>query len=191
MDPTLEITELLKQYDGRELRSTDRLIRLLYDQIYQMAAQQRGRWHGDFTMNTTALISEAYLKLIDMPLASWKNRTHFMAVMAKALRCVLIDYTKHKRAAKRGGDQYDVTLVESRLIQADDFESFEALELALQRLETLNPRQSRIVELRFYGGMSIEETAEAMGLSTATVKRGWNVARAWLHREINRNMLKE
>src|SRR5690606_19452782 len=189
MNTTEEITELLKQYDGRELRSTDRLIRLLYDQIYILAAQQRGRWHGDFTMNTTALISEAYLKLIDMPGANWQNRTHFMAVMAKALRCVLMDYTKRKKASKRGGDNHDVTLVETRIIQAEQFDDFEALEVALQQLESINPRQSGIVELRVYGGMSIEEAPETMNLSPATVKRGWNVGRAWLRREIKRNLL--
>lgn len=189
MDPIDEITMLVTSYDGSDPRTTDRLVRLLYDQIYVIASQQRGRWHGDFTLNTTALISEAYLKLVDLPPENWKSRAHFMAVMAKALRCVLMDYTKRKKAAKRGGDQMEVTLVESRLIDSDRWEDFSALEEALQRLEKVNPRHSRIVEMRFFGGMSIEETAEAMNLSTATVKRGWNVARAWLHHEIKKNML--
>lgn len=189
MNQIEEITRLLADYDGTDVRVTDRLVRMMYDQIYVLARQQRGRWHGDFTLNTTAMISEAYLKLSDMPDANWKSRSHFMAVMAKAMRCVLLDYAKMKKAAKRGGDQPEVTLVESRLIHPDQLEDFEALETALQKLETINPRQSQIVELRFFGGMNIEETAEALGYSTATVKRSWNVAKAWLHKEIRKNML--
>ena len=171
----------------------DELFPLVYDELHQIAARQRRRWHGDDTLNTTAVVNEAYLKLVDQSAPDWRSRAHFLAVASTAMRQILIDYAKRKRAAKRGGGQRHLTLydIESALHRDEDAsgaraEVLVALDESLMRLQQREPKQARIVECRFFGGMSIEDTAEALVVSSASVKRGWAMAQAWLYRDLKR-----
>jgi RNA polymerase sigma factor (TIGR02999 family) len=171
----------------------DELFPLVYDELHQIAARQRRRWNGDETLNTTAVVNEAYLKLVDQSAPDWRSRAHFLAVASTAMRQILIDYAKRKRAAKRGGGQPHLALhdIESALHRDEDEsgardEVLVALDESLVRLQQQEPRQARIVDCRFFGGMSIEDTAEALGVSAATVRRGWAMAQAWLYRDLKR-----
>jgi RNA polymerase sigma factor (TIGR02999 family) len=159
-----------------------------------VAKHQRRCWDGDDSLNTTALVHEAYLRLAGTPVQAWEHRPHFLAVAARAMRQILIDNAKRRRAAKRGGDQRRVPFreIEAALRDGGDAagaggDALLALEEALLRLEAHDPRQSRIVECRFFGGMPIDDTAAALGVSPATVKRGWAMAQAWLYRELVRS----
>jgi RNA polymerase sigma factor (TIGR02999 family) len=169
----------------------DGLLPLVYDELRQLARHQRQRWYGDETLTSTALVHEAYLRLVNQSAAEWESRAHFLAVASKAMRQILLDYAKRKRAAKRDGGRERVPLdqVEAVLGAGDDAVNVQsdvliALEESLGRLEAREPRQSRIVECRFFGGMTIEETAAALGISVASVKRGWAMAQAWLYRDL-------
>ena len=173
----------------------DELFPLVYDELHRIAEQQRRRWDGDETLNTTALVNEAYLRLVDQSAPDWSSRAHFLAVASTAMRQILIDYAKRKHAAKRGGRRPHVALheIEAALHQAEDpsgmrDEVLVALDDALRRLDQRDQRQTRIVECRFFGGMSIEDTAEALGVSPATVKRGWSMAQAWLYRDLKQSV---
>jgi RNA polymerase sigma factor (TIGR02999 family) len=185
------VDQLLRRLSAGDGEAFDRLFPLVYDELHRMAEAQRRRWEGDDTLNTTALVNEAYLRLVDQSTPEWRDRAHFLAVAATAMRQILIDYGKRKRAAKRGGGRPHVTLhdIESVLSGSghgsgvrDDV--LVALDDALRRLEQLDRRQARIVECRFFGGMTLEDTAEALGVSPATVKRGWAMAQAWLYRDL-------
>jgi RNA polymerase sigma factor (TIGR02999 family) len=168
----------------------DQLLPLVYGELHHLAEQQRRRWSGDDTLNTTALVHEAYLRLAGQSTPAWRSRPHFLAVAARAMRHILLDYAKSKQRAKRGGGQQRVSLqeIESALKVGDPAdagaEALLALDDALRRLDKHDPRQSRIVECRFFGGMPIQDTADALGVSPATVKRGWAMAQAWLYREL-------
>ncbi|GAB5533913.1 MAG: hypothetical protein Rubg2KO_01620 [Rubricoccaceae bacterium] len=156
----------------------------LYDDLRQIAERHRARWVGDETLNTTALVHEAYLKLADAPVES---RAHLLAVASRAMRQVLVSYTEARKAQKRGGGAAHVELEDGMVAaplterQAD---RAAVLEGAIQRLETVDARAARVVECRFFGGLSVEETAEALGVSAATVARSWRMARAWLYGEL-------
>ena len=171
----------------------DEMFPLVYDELRRIAARQRRRWDGDETLNTTAVVNEAYLKLVDQSAPDWQSRAHFLAVASTAMRQILIDYAKRKRAAKRGGGRphlafHDIDSVlqgHEGAAGAQD-ELLVALDESLGRLQQGEPKQARIVECRFFGGMSIEDTAEALGVSAATVKRGWAMAQAWLYRDLKR-----
>jgi RNA polymerase sigma factor (TIGR02999 family) len=184
------IGPLLRELRDGNPAAFNELLPLVYDELHRLAERQRRRWQGDETLDTTALVHEAYLKLAGQQAPEWETRAHFLAVAATAMRQIHIDYAKRKCAAKRGGLQPRVPLheVESALQggAASDGgeEGLVALDDALRRLGRVNERQMRIVECRFFAGMSIEETAEALGLSPATVKRGWAVAQAWLYRDL-------
>lgn len=167
------------------------LLPLVYDELHRLAERQRHRWHGDETLDTTALVHEAYLKLADQSSPDWQNRAHFLGVASAAMRQILIDYAKRKCAAKRGGQRPHVPMHEVEAILRDVEPSPEvcnellvSLDDSLRRLAQWNRRQMRIVECRFFAGMSIEDTAEALGVSPATVKRGWGMAQAWLYRDL-------
>jgi RNA polymerase sigma factor (TIGR02999 family) len=170
----------------------DELLPLVYDELHHIAARERRRWDGDDTLNTTALVNEAYLKLVDRSAPNWRSRAHFLAVASTAMRQILIDYAKRKRAAKRGGahphvplHDLEATLRREEVASGSRDEVLLALDESLGRLQRLDPRQARIVECRFFGGMSIDDTAEALGVSAATVKRGWAMAQAWLYRDLH------
>jgi len=187
------VSQLLLRLRVGDSDAFNRLLPLVYHQLHELARQERRRWSGDETLNTTALVHEAYLRLAADAAPAWENRAHFLGVASRAMRHILIDYAKGQRRAKRGGAQRLVALheIEAALGAGTDpadaqTEALIALDDALHRLEQYDPRQSRIVECRFFGGMAIHETAKALGVSPATVKRGWAMAQAWLHRELAR-----
>lgn len=189
------VSRLLQELRAGKRSAFDELLPLVYDELHQLAARQRRRWEGDETLDTTALVHEAYLKLAGQPAPEWQNRAHFLGVASSAMRQILIDYAKRKSAARRGGHRPHLALhdVESALSQAAPVsqppdEILLALDEALHRLERWSQRQMRIVECRFFGSMSVEETAEALGISPATVKRGWATAQAWLYRELQHSI---
>jgi len=159
----------------------------VYAELHQQAARAMGRETPDHTLQATALVSEAYLRLIDQSRVQWRNRAHFFGVAAQLMRRILVDHARGRLAAKRGGGARQLTLDDADPVGAspnDEAVVVLALHEALERLAALDPGQARIVELRYFGGMTIEDTAEALGLSPATIKREWAVARAWLRREL-------
>jgi RNA polymerase sigma factor (TIGR02999 family) len=159
---------------------------LVYNELHQLAARKLRNERDGHTLSTTALVHEAWLELNKLNRIQWQNRGHFLAVAAQAMRRILIDYAVARRRAKRGGGQEIVSLDEGDAfaIAHERADELIALEEALARLQQLNERQARIVECRFFGGMSVEETADALNVSPATVKREWAIARAWLNREL-------
>jgi RNA polymerase sigma factor (TIGR02999 family) len=190
-----EVTRLLEALDRGETAALDALFPLVYEELRVVAHGQRQRWQGDDTLDTTALVHETYLKLVDQSRASWESRAHFLATAAKALRHILMNYARDRRAQKRGGDQPKLSLEElgDRLDRAaamseDNAELLIALDAALEALAQVNERQSRIVECRFFGGLTIEETAEALGISTASVSRGWALAQVRLFQDVRRQL---
>ena len=189
------VTRLLHAVRAGDPAAFDELFGLVYGELHALAVGQRRRWRGDRTLNTTALVHEAYLRLADHPSPEWRSRSHFLAVASRAMRQVLLDYAKRRRAAKRGGGRARISLHEIEATLGGDGdpgdawpEAVIALEASLRRLERHDARQSRIVECRFFAGMTIRETAEALGVSPATVKRGWSMARAWLYRDLEREL---
>jgi RNA polymerase sigma factor (TIGR02999 family) len=172
----------------------DAVFHLVYDEVHALAHRQRRHWRGEHTLNTTALVHEVYLKLAGSERLDVESRPHFMALAATALRQILINYAESRRARKRGGDFRRVPLSEANLAQgitqghgsadeltADEAELLVTLDAALRQLADVHSRQASVVECRFFGGMTIEETALALGVSPRTVKRDWTVAQAWLH----------
>jgi len=189
------VSRVLQELRGGNRGAFDELFPLVYDELHLIAERQRRRWEGDETLNTTALVNEAYLKLVDQSAPDWRSRAHFLAVASTAMRQILMDYAKRKRAAKRGGRRPHIALheIEAALHEAEDpsgvrDEVLVALDDALRRLDQRDQRQTRIVECRFFGGMSIEDTAGALGVSPATVKRGWAMAQAWLYRDLKESV---
>jgi RNA polymerase sigma factor (TIGR02999 family) len=169
-------------HGGRE--GLDRLFPLLYDELYRLAAAQLDSERPDHTLGATALIHEAYLKLSGLDRIEWKNRSQFMAVAAQAMRRVLVNHATARRAQKRGGPNQPTPLDDVVIVSRDRSQELLELDRALTRLSALDERQARVIECRFFAGMTIDETAEALTVAPATVKRDWTVARAWLHREL-------
>jgi RNA polymerase sigma factor (TIGR02999 family) len=189
------VTRLLHELRAGNQQAFVELLPMVYDELHQLAARQRQRWVGNETLNTTTLVHEAYLRLVDQSAPQWSSRPHFLAVASRAMRQILLDYAKRNRAAKRGGGHVPVPLheVEAALKGAGDpsearSEALIALDDALLRLEEHDSRQSRIVECRFFGGMTIQDTAEALGIAPATVGRGWVMAKAWLYRDLKQTL---
>jgi RNA polymerase sigma factor (TIGR02999 family) len=187
------VTELLDNLREGQGEVLDDLYERVYSDLRQRAHRQRQRWKGDPSLQTTALAHEAYFKLVDQEERSWENRSHFFAVSAQAMSHILIDQARQKTAEKRGGQASPLSLEELKeklgrdvAMTAEDAEAFVVLGEAPDRLEDENPRAARGVECRFFGGMTIEETAEALDVSTATVSRDWKQAKAWLYREMKR-----
>ncbi len=188
---------LARLRDGDE-GAFDALFPLVYGQLRALAHAQRARWQGDQTLNTTALVHEAYIKLADQTSPDWKDRSHFLAVASRAMRQILIDYARSRQTAKRGKGQVPLSFEEMRHslrsspgLTDERVDALVALDDSLKRLEAMNQRQSRIVECRFFGGMTVQDTAEALGISSATVKRGWAVAKAWLYRDLKQSLRAE
>ena len=180
------ITQLLNAAQTGDAAAMDKLFPLVYDELRMRAGKQRAGQGAMATMNTTAIVHEAYLKLADQKDARYANRAHFFAVAAKAMRHVYLDYAKHKNRHKRGGDIVHVDIQDQPVgqghieMEIEEAEKVLALEQAIQSLETTNSRLAKVVECRFFGGMTIEDTALAVDASPATVKRDWKVARAML-----------
>lgn len=176
------ITRLLEAVRKGDRSALNALFPKVYDALHGMAKQQRFRWHGDNTVNTTALVHEAYLKMADQSRADWTSRAHFYAVAARAMRNILIDYARQRRAQKRGGDVQKVSLETHNAILMSDAQADRMV--TLERLAHTSPRQARVAECKFFSMMTNEDTAAALGVSKGTVKRNWMLAKAWLHREI-------
>lgn len=190
-----EVTRLLDALQHGDRAALDRLVPLVYEELRALAHAQRQRWQGDHTLDTTALVHEAYLKLVDQSRASWESRAHFLATAARAMRHILINYARDRRAEKRGGDQPKLSLEElseglegAAVVSDDRAELLIVLDTALTKLAHENERQSRIVECRFFGGLTIEETAVALGISTASVSRGWALAQVRLFQHVQREL---
>jgi RNA polymerase sigma-70 factor, ECF subfamily len=180
-----EATDHLTRLSGGDPSAVSDLMPLVYDELRRVAAMHLARERPNHTLQPTALAHEAYLKLVDQTRAQWKDRAHFLAVAAEAIRRILIDHARLHRAAKRGSGDARLTLSFAADVPEPQTDvDLIALEDALQRLAELSPRQARVVELRFFAGLDVEETAEAIGVSPRTVKGDWRVARAWLQREL-------
>lgn len=179
------VTALLEDVRAGREDALDELLPLVYDELRALAHRQRLRQGAAETINTTALVHDAYEKLARAP-GDWNDRAHFFRVAATAMRQVIVDYARAQRAAKRGGDRHAVPLDGVALVAENRTDEVLALDEALDRLGALDARQSEVVTLRYFVGLTIPETAEVLGLSPATVKREWATARAWLHREMSR-----
>ncbi len=184
------VTRLLKEAEGGNKDALDKLFPLVYEALREQAHRQRQRLHGRDSLNTTALVHETYLKLLGPSRVKWTNRAHFMAVAAKAMRHILVDSAERRNAQKRGGGARVLPLDELKAVPQgqglteEHADTVLALHEALSRLESEQPLLGRIVECRFFGGMTIKETATAFNIAPATVKRKWILARAWLYREL-------
>lgn len=179
-----EVTLLLRAWGEGDAQALERLTPLVYQELHRIARGYMRKERPDHTLQTTALINEAYVRLVDVRKVSWQDRAHFFAVCARAMRRILVDHARSRGYLKRGGGQIGVHLdaitelnwtPDSNILELDD---------ALNRLSALDPRKGKVVELRFFGGLSVDETAEALGISPETVMRDWKLARAWLFREL-------
>lgn len=182
-----QITKLLDNWQQGDQEARDELIRLVYGELRRMARQRLWRQRPDHTLQSAALVNEAYLRLVQQKSPEWQNRAHFFGVAAQMMRNILVDYARNRLAAKRGGGAQRVSLETEFGIARQPEIDLLTLDESLQKLARLDAEQSRLVELRYFGGLSIEETAEVMGISPATVKREWATARAWLQRELKRS----
>ena len=179
-----EVTRLLLEWGGGNRAALDELMPLVYDELRRLAHRYMTGERTGHTLQTTALVNEAYLRLVDQQSVRWQNRAHFFGIAARLMRQILVDHARGRQAAKRGGGQMLLSVSVLDRIGAREDVNLVELDEALRRLETVDEQKSRIVELRYFGGLTIEETAEALGVSPATVKRDWAMARAWLRREL-------
>jgi RNA polymerase sigma factor (TIGR02999 family) len=182
-DPS-DVTGLLRAWGAGEAGALDRLVPIVYGELRRQARRYLAREPEGHTLQTTALVHEAYLRLVDQRYARWESRTQFFAVAAQVMRRVLVDHARAHGAAKRGGAAISVPLEESTAPVPEPDVDVVALDEALTRLAAFDPRQARVVELRYFAGLDVGEAAEVLGVSPATVKRDWTVARAWLRREL-------
>jgi RNA polymerase sigma factor (TIGR02999 family) len=180
-----EITQLLIAWSDGHREALDHLMPAVYDHLHRMAAGYMRHEHVGHALQPTALVSEAYLRLIDQRRVQWRNRAHFFGVAAGMMRRILVDHARVRRAEKRGGGWERVTLTGVDVSTDERPIDVLALHDALERLATFDPRQGRIVELRYFGGLTIEETAEVVGVSHATVVREWTIAKAWLRADLS------
>jgi RNA polymerase sigma factor (TIGR02999 family) len=185
MGESSEITQLLLQLSGGRGEALDQLIPIVYQELRSVAHGQLGGEKPGHTLNTTALVHEAYLKLVNIRQVQWRDRAHFFAMASRLMRRILIDYARARKREKRGGDVVPVPLEEAFGVSGDRADDLVALDDALTRLEAMSPRQCRVVEYRCFAGLSVEETAVVLESSPATVKRDWAFARAWLNRELD------
>jgi len=184
--PPNQITQLLQRWRDGNREALDALLPLVYEELRRLAHRHLRNERAEHTLQSSALVHEAYLRLLGQDFPHWEGRTHFFAIAAQLMRQILVDYARRHRASKRGSGVCMLTLGDvDALPQRKDVDVV-ALNDALNSLAEIDPRQSHVVELRFFAGLSLEETSEVMGIGTATVQRDWTAARAWLHREISR-----
>ena len=181
------ITQLLNDLSEGNNVAIEKLLPLVYDELRKISSKYLRDEYRQHTLQTTELVHEAYLKLIGDQKISWQNRAHFFGIAARTMRQILVDYARKRNAVKRGGGERKLTLDQTPLLSEVSDEKILALDEALKRLESIEERSSKIVELRYFSGLTIEETAEILQISPATVKRDWNFAKAWLYREIQNN----
>ncbi len=184
---SLDITQMLRDWSDGKREALDELLPLVYEELRRQASNYLRRERPDHTLQTTALIHEAYLRLIDQREVNWQSRAHFFAISAQAMRRILVDYARTKHREKRGGEAFKLPLEEAELVPAVE-KSIDLMELdeALKRLGEIDEEKARIVELRYFSGLSTEETAAVLRVSTRTVERGWTMAKAWLLRELKK-----
>ena len=189
-DSSSAVTELLVRWREGDREALESLMPLVYGELRRLAHHYLQRERSDHTLQSTALVHEVYLRLAGQSTPPWQNRAHFFGIAARVMRQILVEYARAHSAAKRGGaSACKLTIDEALDVEQKTDIDILALDGALDRLSELDPQQSRIVELRFFTGLTIEDTSEVMGISAATVKRDWTSARAWLHREIDRSAL--
>ena len=181
-----EVTGLLRAWSDGDQAALDKLMPLVYAELHRLAKRYMGREHAGHTLQTSALVNEAYLRLVDAHGVRWQNRTHFFAVSAQIMRRILVDFARARQNLKRGGGALQITLDEGLVVSPEGGADLLALDEALEKLAALNPRQSKVVELRYFGGLNEEEVAEALNVSPRTIRHDWSLARAWLYRELSR-----
>jgi RNA polymerase sigma factor (TIGR02999 family) len=185
LQPPQNVTELLTEWGNGDKEALDRILPIVYDELRKQAARYLRRERAGHTLQTTALIHEAYIRLVDQKNVRWQNRAHFFGISAQLMRRILVDHARTKGRVKRGGSDIRVSLDDVNLIAKEKDLDILAVDEALDRLAKIDEQQSKIVELRFFSGLTVEETAEVLKISPATIKRDWSMAKAWLHREIS------
>lgn len=186
-NPQSHITRLLNDYSDGNKQLLVEILPLVYNELRRISSRYLREEHRNHTFQTTELVHEAYLKLIGNENISWESRAHFFGIAARSMRQILVDHARKRNAVKRGSGDKKLSLEEAATITAENDEQILALDGALNKLETLDERSGKIVEMRFFSGLTLEETAEALKISTSTAKRDWNFAKAWLYREISEN----
>src|SRR5438128_2431090 len=181
---THEVTELLIEWSNGDKAALDKLMPLIHEELRRLAHHYMSHERQGHTLQTTALVNEAYLRLVNRKDVHWQNRTHFFAIAATLMRSILVDHARSHAYAKRGGGAHKTELDEAMVVSQERAREVVALDDALKELASFDLKQSRIVELRFFGGLTIEETAEVLHLSPATIKREWSTAKAWLYHEL-------
>lgn len=184
-EPQQKFTELLLAWSGGSREALDQLIPLIYQELRRMASRYMNRERDGHTLQTTALVNEAYLRMIDAHNVQWQDRAHFMAVAAQMMRRVLTDLARERLSHKRGGGAVQVSFSEAAVIAEERLTDLAAIHEALEKLEQVNPKAARVVELKFYGGLSGEEIAEVMKITPARVSQHWSLAKVWLKRELS------
>jgi len=187
MDPPArnDVTELLVAWSSGNQAARDQLMSAVYDELHRLARRYMRREAPGHTLQTSALLNEAFLRLVDQKNVQWQNRAHFFGIAAQMMRRILVDYARSRNYAKRGGGAHVLSLDEALIVSDARNDQLVNLHEALERLTEFDSRKGQMVELRFFGGLSIEETAEILGVSPGTVMRDWTLAKAWLHREMS------
>lgn len=185
--PPSEVTQLLKDWSSGDSAALDQLIPIVYDELRAVAARYLRRERQDHTLQPTALVNEAYLRLIDQRQVQWQNRAHFVGVAAQMMRRILVDHARNHNRAKRGGGARKVSLDEAVALSEERADDLVELDEALTALAKFDERKSRVVEMRYFGGLSVDETAEVLKVSEITVARDWKLAKAWLYTRIEDN----
>jgi len=187
MNPSSQsVTQLLLDWRNGDQTALDRLMPLVYEELRRIAGHYMRNERQGHTLQTSALVNEAYLRLVDHENIAWQNRAHFFGLAAQAMRRILVDYARRRNYQKRGGAARQVSLGEAAMVTDEDAAEMIALDDALEELTKIDERKCRVVELRYFGGLSVEETAEALGVSIQTVGRDWSTAKAWLLREMSK-----
>jgi RNA polymerase sigma factor (TIGR02999 family) len=183
--PAHEVTQLLQAWSGGDEQALGELIPLIHKELHRLARRYMAGESPGHIMQTTALVNEAYLRLVDIKNVNWQNRAHFFGVSAQVMRRILVDFARSRRSLKRGGETFTVSLEEGSIVSRPRGADVVALDDALKTLAAIDPRRSRVVELRFFGGLSAEEAAELLKVSPETVLHDWKLAKAWLLRELS------
>ena len=183
--PPHEVTQLLIAWSNGNSAALEQLTPLVARELHRLAHHYMRRENAGHTLQTTALVNEAYLKLIDQKHVHWKNRSHFFALSAQLMRRILVDHARNRKYAKRGGGAQRISFDEALVISAERGDDLVALDEALNKLSSIDSRKGKVVELRFFGGLSVDETAEVLEISSVTVMREWSMAKAWLYNSLN------
>jgi RNA polymerase sigma-70 factor (ECF subfamily) len=184
LSPSENVTGLLIDWSNGDQSASELLVPLVYAELHRLAHHYMKRERGDHTLQTTALVNEAYVRLVDQKRTHWQNRAQFFGICAELMRRILVDYARQQQYQKRGGGARQVTLEETAQITEGKTADLVALDEALVRLAEFDPRKARVVELRFFGGLNVDETAEVMGIHANTVIRDWSAARSWLYKAV-------